>query len=81
MRSPNQALTHALRDDEAALAAAGIRSLRAIGDCFVPALLSEAVFSGHQAARALDGPDVTDEPFRIEQVPASFEPPLPWPEA
>ena len=76
MRSPNEALYHALRDDEATQAA-GIRTVRAIGDCFFPALLSEAVFGGHEAARALDGPDVTDLPFRVEQVPASFEPPLP----
>ena len=51
---------------------------RAIGDCHAPGLLSEAVFSGHEAARLLDGPDVTDLPFRIEQVPASWDPPLPW---
>ena len=51
---------------------------RAIGDCHAPGLLSEAVFSGHETARLLDGPDVTDLPFRIEQVPASWDPPLPW---
>ena len=78
MREPNDALYRELRDDRNALDAAGIRSLRAIGDCFAPGLLSEAVFSGHEAARLLDGPDVTDLPFRIEQVPASWDPPLPW---
>ena len=78
MRSPNEGLYGELVGDQAALTAAGILSVRAIGDCFAPAQLSEAVFSGHQAARALDGPDVTDQPFRVEQVPATFEPPLPW---
>jgi dimethylamine/trimethylamine dehydrogenase len=78
MREPMDALARTLADDEEALAAAGIRSVRAIGDCLAPALLSEAVFGGHEAARALDGPDVSDQPFRIEQVPATFEPPLPW---
>ena len=78
MRTPNDALYTALRDDEAALEAAGIRSLKAIGDCLAPGLLAEAVFGGHEAARLLDAPDVSDLPFRIEQVPASFEPPLPW---
>ena len=78
MREPNDALYQSLRDDRDALDAAGIRSLRAIGDCHAPGLLSEAVFSGHEAARLLDGPDVTDLPFRIEQVPASWDPPLPW---
>jgi dimethylamine/trimethylamine dehydrogenase len=78
MRSPRDALYHELKGDPEALAAAGILSVRAIGDCFAPALLSEAVFGGHEAARALDGPDVSDLPFRVEQVPASFDPPLPW---
>ena len=80
MRSPRDGLYHELKGDAEALAAAGIRSVRAIGDCFAPALLSEAVFGGHEAARALDGPDVSDLPFRVEQVPASFDPPLPWAE-
>ena len=74
MREPNDALYQSLRDDRDVLDAAGIRSLRAIGDCHAPGLLSEAVFSGHEAARLLDGPDVTDLPFRIEQVPASWDP-------
>ena len=78
MRSPRDGLYHELKGDAEALAAAGIRSVRAIGDCFAPALLSEAVFGGHEAARALDGPDISDLPFRVEQVPASFDPPLPW---
>ena len=29
-------------------------------------------------ALSLDGLEVSDLPFRVEQVPASFEPPLPW---
>ncbi len=78
MRSPNETLYRDLVGDAGANAAAGIESVRAVGDCLAPALLSEAVFGGHEAARALDGPDVADQPFRIEQVPASFEPPLPW---
>ena len=78
MREPSDALYRALREDRGALDEAGIRSVRAVGDCFAPGLLSEAVFSGHEAARLLDGPDVTDLPFRIEQVPASWDPPLPW---
>ena len=78
MRDPLEELYVTLRDDPRALRDAGILSLRAAGDCLAPALLSEAVYGGHGAARALDGPDTTDMPFRIEQVPADFEPPLPW---
>ena len=77
MRASNNGLYKDLVGDADALASAGIRSVTAIGDCLAPAQLSEAVFNGHQAARALDGPDVSDLPFRAEQVPASFEPPLP----
>jgi len=55
------------------------QTLTAIGDCHTPRLLSEAVFSGHEAGRGLDGPDTTDLPFRVEQVPADFDPPMPWP--
>jgi dimethylamine/trimethylamine dehydrogenase len=81
MRTPNDALYRALADDEGGRAAAGIRTLVAVGDCRAPGLLSEAVFAGHEAARALDGPDVSELPFRIEQVPASFVPPLPGTES
>ena len=81
MRQSHTGLYDDLVGDQAALEAAGIQSVRAIGDCLVPAQLSEAVFGGHEAARALDGPDVKDQPYRIEQVPASFEPPLPWEES
>jgi hypothetical protein len=78
MRDPLEELYVTLRDDPRAFRDAGILSLRAAGDCLAPALLSEAVYGGHGAARALDGPDTTDMPFRIEQVPADFDPPLPW---
>jgi len=78
MRSPHEALYRSLVDDDAGRAATGIRSLQAAGDCLTPALLSETVFAGHLAARSLDAPDTRDDPFRIEQVPTDFEPPLPW---
>ena len=45
-----------------------LRSLSVIGDAHAPGLLAEAVFTGHAAARALDGPDPRDTPFRIEQA-------------
>jgi dimethylamine/trimethylamine dehydrogenase len=44
-----------LRADPAALAAAGIVGLHAIGDGVAPRLLGEAVFDGHRLARELRG--------------------------
>ncbi len=53
-REPNDALYLALSEDPAALARAGIRSLRKIGDCDAPALIAHAVYAGHRAAQELD---------------------------
>lgn len=78
MRTANDALVNELQELRASHHAPGIKSLAAVGDCLAPGLVAEAVFSGHRAAFELDGPDVIDQPFRIEQVPATFEPPLPW---
>ncbi len=44
-----------LAGDPGRLAAAGIRTLRLIGDAYAPGLLASAVHSGHLAARELDG--------------------------
>lgn len=79
MRTADDSLMNALRSRVESGAASGIRSLTAIGDCAAPGLIAEAVFSGHRAARELDGPDLTDRPFRVEQAPAELEPLLPGP--
>ena len=52
-------------------------SIVTVGDCRTPGIIAEAIFSGHSAARNLDAEDDGGLPFRVEQVPASFEPPLP----
>ena len=70
----SQASNPELRGRIESHAAPGINSLTAVGDCLTPGLVSEAVFSAHEAARGLDALDVSDLPFRVEQVPASFEP-------
>ena len=54
-------------------AAGTIQNVVAVGDCRAPGLISEAVFSGHLAARSLDETDPGDLPFRVEQVPAHFQ--------
>jgi dimethylamine/trimethylamine dehydrogenase len=60
-RVAQDALFQALRADGARLQAAGITSVRAIGDCWAPGILAAAIYSGHQAARELDA-----DPAEIE---------------
>jgi dimethylamine/trimethylamine dehydrogenase len=76
MRMPNDALQHSLQALVSA-AQGTAPSIITVGDCRTPGLIAEAVFSGHSAARGLDAEDCEGLPFRIEQIPASFEPPLP----
>ena len=47
-------------------AAAGIRSVTAIGDCLAPSTIAAAVFAGHRYARELGEPPTGDVPFRRE---------------
>lgn len=54
MRLPNDALYDALSADQGKLAAAGIKSLRRIGDCYGPATIAAAIYEGHRYARELD---------------------------
>ena len=56
-RVSDDALYRELSDDPDALAAAGIGGLYQIGDCVLPSLIAEAVFSGHRLAREIDSPN------------------------
>ncbi len=68
-RMPNDRLYRALTEDAERLAAAGIRSVRAIGDCDAPSSIAAAVHDGHRAARELDAtPADPDLPFRREHI-------------
>ena len=71
MRLPRDDLVADLKARMAEGRAGRNSSLRAVGDCLTPGLVSEAVFAGHAAARSLDGAD-HDIPFRIEQMPAVY---------
>ena len=77
MRSADDGLMNDLREHRESGEASAIKSLTAVGDCLTPGLVSEAVFSAHEAAHNLDASDISDLPFRVEQVPVSFEPALP----
>ncbi|MDH5799153.1 MAG: NAD(P)-binding protein, partial [Paracoccaceae bacterium] len=54
MRLPNDKLYDELVADQGRLDAAGIKSLRRIGDCYGPATIAAAVYEGHRYARELD---------------------------
>ena len=59
-RRPNDELYQQLRSDPERLSAAGITSVRAIGDCRVPGAIVHAVYSGHECARNIDSPAGND---------------------
>ncbi len=67
-RLPEDSLYQALVGDSAALKAAGIARVTAIGDCLAPGTIAAAVYAGHRYARELDGPDLGDVPFKRERV-------------
>jgi dimethylamine/trimethylamine dehydrogenase len=82
-RVSEDALYQELAEDEDALAAAGIAGLYQIGDCMLPSLIAEAVFSGHRLAREIDSPNprvplpyirerrllgATDDDYRLESA-------------
>ena len=54
MRLPYDDLYTALMAKPEKIEAAGIRSLRRIGDCYGPATIAAAVYEGHRYARELD---------------------------
>jgi dimethylamine/trimethylamine dehydrogenase len=82
-RISEDALYRELSSDQEALAAAGITGLYQIGDCVLPSLTAEAVFSGHRLAREIDSPNprvarpyirerrllnATDEDFELQST-------------
>ncbi|HLB79537.1 MAG TPA: FAD-dependent oxidoreductase, partial [Dongiaceae bacterium] len=66
-RLPEEALYRDLTADPAGLAAAGVRSVTAIGDCHAPGTIAAAVYAGHRYARELDAAP-TDLLFRRETM-------------
>jgi dimethylamine/trimethylamine dehydrogenase len=56
-RLSNSELYFGLRADEAALEAAGIEGVFAIGDASAPRMIADAIFDGHRLAREIDSPD------------------------
>jgi dimethylamine/trimethylamine dehydrogenase len=67
-RLPDDTLYRELTSEPDALAAAGILSVLAIGDCRNPGTIAAAVHAGHRYARELDEPPPGDVPFRVEHA-------------
>ena len=66
-RTADDALWQALKARRADWAAAGIASVRVIGDADAPAPIAWAVYAGRRYAEELDGPEIGDAlPFRRE---------------
>lgn len=70
-REPEQALYDQLMSKTAEREAAGIRTVRLIGDCNAPGTIAAAVYSGHRAARLTDEND--DLVYFKRELPALDE--------
>jgi len=70
-RLPNDDLCRRLRSDPEAMAAAGIKSVTAVGDSYAPGTIAHAVHAGHRYARELDSAVDADHPFGRELPAAS----------
>ena len=64
-RLPNDALFHALMEQEQAFSDAGLQGVKRIGDCYGPSIIAAAVYEGHRFARELDT-EPADIPYRRE---------------
>ena len=71
--APEDGLYHALVAQEAAWADHGVRKVTRVGDCYGPATIAQAVWSGHRYGRTLGEPEsVNDEvPFKRELLELS----------
>ncbi|MDH3474151.1 MAG: NAD(P)-binding protein [Rhodospirillales bacterium] len=73
-RLPEDRLYRELTAEPEARAAAGIKSVTAIGDCRAPATIAAAVYAGHRYARELDAPAAQGVPFKRELAALDPEP-------
>ena len=68
MRWEETAVHDRLAGDLGAMETSGIRTVRRIGDCWVPGIIAEAVHGGHRYARELDTANPGDLPYRVEHT-------------
>ena len=68
-RLPNDGLGEALLARRGEWAAAGVASVRIVGDAYAPSTIASAVWDGHRFAEELDGPEPGDAvPYRREVI-------------
>jgi dimethylamine/trimethylamine dehydrogenase len=72
-RLPVDSLYWDLMADNDALADAGVKSIKRIGDCYGPATIAAAVYEGHRYARELGAEPVDGIPFRRELTELSAD--------
>ena len=66
-RLPNDGLGEELLARRGEWAAAGVASVRIVGDAYAPGTIASAVWDGHRFAEELDGPEPDDAvPYRRE---------------
>jgi dimethylamine/trimethylamine dehydrogenase len=66
-RLPNESLTKALLARESEWAAAGLVSLKALGDAWAPSTIAAAVYAGRRYAEEFEAPPLGDAlPFKRE---------------
>jgi len=61
-------LYHQLLKAQVRCTQSGIKSIKRIGDCFVPSTIAAAVWWGHRYARELNEPETDGVPFRRERT-------------
>ena len=73
-RLPQDEVYQQLASADQQLSAAGIKTLKAIGDCYGPATIAAAVYEGHRFAREL-GETLADIPYEreITELATTFE--------
>ncbi|MBT6118868.1 MAG: FAD-dependent oxidoreductase [Rhodospirillaceae bacterium] len=69
-RLPDDALQSALMAAPEALAAAGVKSVKPIGDCHAPAAIVHATYAGHRYARELDVASDPDAVPFLREMPS-----------
>jgi dimethylamine/trimethylamine dehydrogenase len=67
-RNPQDELYQEYLNNPAPYHAAGIKGVVAIGDCYAPGIIAQAVYSGHQYARQLDNPINISTHFKRENI-------------
>jgi dimethylamine/trimethylamine dehydrogenase len=73
-RLPEDTLYRELTAELEALAATGIKSVTAIGDCRAPSTIAAAVYAGHRYARELDASVAEGISFKRELAALDPEP-------